>query len=371
LRERTRFMRIVNAQVILRDAVMKKASVVIEGAGIKRVCKAAATTPKDPQAIDARGCYVSSGFIDSHIHGSPGEVLSSEVEGGTTAIVSAISCGSIDKIIRNIDLMKRFKRSSPLGPSLIGFRLEGPFINTVRAGAQNKKFITQPSPKTLKKLLKASGGLLKIVTLAPELKGSERLAKILNKNGVIASIGHTDADYKEAVKGINSGMTHATHLFNGMRHIAGKDPGAAFACLKDKRVKVEVIFDLIHVRPALLCMALAMKGSDDMILITDSVRAEMRRKSSGNGVYKLKNGTIAGSKLTMIAAVRNAVRFCGVSLKDAVAFATINPARLLGLGRHKGSIAKGRDADLVIFDKNFDVKMTIVRGKIAYQKRGF
>ena len=184
-------------------------------------------------------------------------------------------------------------------------------------------------------------------------------------------MGHTSADYEEGVKGIDAGVTHATHLFNGMRRMAVDGFSAVFACLSDDRVVVEIIFDLIHVRPELLCLALAMKKKDSIILITDSVRAASGRLKVKGGVYRLRDGTIAGSNLTMIGAVKNAVQSCGVTLADAVRFAAMNPARLLGVDARKGSITKGKDADIVIFDKDFDVKMTIARGKIVYRKRGF
>lgn len=358
-------LQIVHGQVILPSAIAKDAAVFIEDGRIARLGKA--STPYNARTIDAKGLFVSPGFIDSHIHGDPAKVLTHEIKYGTTAIVPAISCASPENISKSVKAIEHFRKTDTLGPSVLGLRLEGPFISKERAGAQDRKFIKPPSSRELREIIKRCGGLLKIMTIAPELEGAGELIRILRKNGIIASMGHTNADYKEGIKGIGSGITHATHLFNGMRRVSGNEDSAAFACLADKRVRVEIILDLIHVRPDLCRMAITRKRGDGLILITDSVRAEMRPSKISGGVYRLKDGTVAGSCLTMIEAVKNAVRSCGTGIKDAVAFGTINPARFLGVDAFKGSIARGKDADIVIFDKNFDVKMTITRGKIAYR----
>jgi len=360
-------MQINNGQIILRGAILKGASILIEDGKIGRIGKF--SSPRSANSIDAGGLFVSPGFVDSHIHGDPARVLAHEIRYGTTAIVPAISCGSDKSVADSVRSIRRFMGKDALGASVLGLRLEGPFISKERAGAQDKRFIKPPSSRKLRGIIKSCGGLLRIMTLAPELEGSSKLIRILRENDVIASMGHTDAGYKDAVGGITAGITHATHLFNGMRREAGGKKSAAIACLADRRVKVEIIFDLIHVQESLLGLALTMKEKDGVILITDSVRAEFRTPNSG--VYRLKDGTIAGSSLTMIGAVKNAVSILGVRLNDAVAFASINPARLLGVDASKGSIEKGKDADIIIFDKDFDVKMTMVRGKIIYRKRGF
>ncbi len=361
-------MKIRNGNILLRNSVIKNGSLDIESGRISRINRSQAHCRKDD--IDAKGCFVSPGFIDTHIHGDPRLVLKYHAKHGTTAIVSAISCASRKSIKRSLGIIRRYCSAGEIRGSVLGARLEGPFINKTKAGAQNKTFITSPSEAVLRRIIKESGGLLKIITIAPELDGSERLIKILKKSGIIASIGHTDAGYKEAVKGIRCGITHATHLPNGMRRSPDGD-SAVNACLGDKRVTVEMIFDLVHVPATLLRKFLKIKARPSIISITDSVRAEMGGRRARKCVYRLKDGTIAGSDLTMIDAVKNAVRRCGVDLKDAIAFATINPAKLLGVDRNKGSISKGKDADLVIFDKNFDVKMTMVRGRIVFRKRGF
>ncbi len=360
---------IKNARIILNKTILKNGSILIGNSKINKVGKF--SPPSDADVVDAKGLFVASGFIDTHIHGDPRRVFRNEIRYGTTAIVSAISCASQKKINKSINSIESYIKYDSLGKSVLGLRFEGPFISKARAGAQDKKFIHPPSVSGLKRTIKRCGGLLKIMTIAPEIKGAARIIRELKNSGVIASIGHTDADYRTSAKAADAGATHATHLFNGMRRTRDEDAGAAMACLNDKRVRVEIIFDMIHVKSDLLRLALTRKSKKSIILITDSVRAETGIDRIDGGVYRLKNGTIAGSGLTMIGAVKNVVTCCGVSIIDAVKFAAENPARLLGVYKHKGSIARAKDADIVIFDKNFDVKMTIVRGKIMYRKRGF
>jgi len=197
-----------------------------------------------------------------------------------------------------------------------------------------------------------------MITLAPELNGATGLIKECLKQKVIPSIGHSNASYIEAQKAFSSGIKHVTHIFNAISGPRHGSAGASTAALFDDRVVVEAIADLKHIKKDLLGRLLILKSKDNIILITDSVRA----RSSGHS---------KGSSLTMIKAVENVVTRCGVDLIDAARMASLNPARLFGVARNKGSVAPGKDADIVIFDKNFDVKMTMIRGRIVYLKKGF
>lgn len=362
-------MVIRRGRIILKDRILAGGSILIGGGKIRKVGKV--SEPLGAVVVDAKGLFVAPGFIDTHIHGDPEAVLPQEIKYGTTSIVAAISCASPAKISRTINSIKRYLKNGKFKGSVLGIRLEGPYISKVRAGAQDRRYIQPPSVEGLIKIMSECDGLLKIMTVAPEVKGAHRIIKILKRDGVIASIGHTDAGRRACMKAVDAGATHATHLFNGMRRPAGDDDAAAHVCIEDKRVTVEIIVDMVHVKPKMLRLALSGKDKKNLILITDSVKAEMSVSDAADGVYRLKNGTIAGSSLTMIGAVKNAVRCCGSGLSDAVRYATANPARLLGIDKDKGMIAKAKDADIVIFDKDFDVKMTIARGKILYRKRGF
>jgi N-acetylglucosamine-6-phosphate deacetylase len=319
--------------------------------------------------INAGGCFVSSGFIDCHIHGEPEKIFFNEARYGTTAFVAAESCAPLNHIYKRAESIKEFIKMHPFGPNVLGLRLEGPYISKAKAGAQNTACIRNPNIKEILRLLRKTAPVLKIMTIAPELKNALPLIRILDKKKIIASIGHSDAAYEEAVEGIDAGISHSTHTFNCMRGIDRREPGAAGAVLADERVIAEVIMDAVHVHPALFRLILKAKGPDKTVLITDSIRAEVPPGAKKAGVvYKFQDGTITGSSISMIDALRNAVKLCRLAIPEAVRLITLSPAKLLGIERRKGSLGKGKDADIVVFDKNFDVKMTMIRGRIAFIK---
>lgn len=341
---------ISNGNVVLEKTILKRCCVLIEQSKIFCIGKVPRTYNRVCQ-IDARGLYLSPGFIDTHIHGGPGDIILNETKYGTTAFVIAVSCG------RPVPEISEY-------PNILGVRLEGPYINPLMAGAQNKRFIKPPSESGLLRIIKDCGRELKMMTLAPELPGSKRLISLCRKHGVIPSISHSDATYDEAKKSFAAGIRHATHLFNAMSGPRHGTAGAALAALFDRRVTVEVIADLKHVSRELLRLVFAVKDKSKIVLITDSIRAEKTILSTPG----VDNGLVGAGH--MIDCVKNAVRYCGLPLTDAVGMASVNPARLLGADKHKGSIAPGKDADLVAFDKDFNVKFTVVGGRMVYQKRG-
>ena len=358
---------IINGTIILKDRLLRDSHVTVAGSKIRAVGKGR-TGGKGSVTIDAKGCFVSPGFIDTHIHGEPKKILKNETRFGTTGFVIAESCGPLSKIYERIGKIRKFKKDNPLDGYILGIRLEGPYISSERAGAQDKRYIRQPDGEELAGIIRRYPGLLKIVTIAPEVDGAISLIKLLKKNGVVASLGHSDASYAEAIKGIEAGITHATHLFNAMRGSDNLNGGAAGACIHEKRVVVEVIADLVHVDRALLNILVKKKPLDSMILVTDSINSDDKHgaKLSG-GAYRFKNGKLAGSHITLIEAVKNMVKIMGLSLPDAVRLASLNPARFCGVMDKKGSLESGKDADLVIFDKNFNVKMTMARGRIVHR----
>ena len=377
---------IKNGRVILKDRIISGATVTINDDKVAAISKKAAPK-KGSFVIDARGCFVSPGFIDCHIHGEPEKIFLNEARHGTTAFMIAESCAPLNYIYKRAEGAEEFIRTHPFGPNVLGLRLEGPYISRARAGAQNAAYIRRPDTKELCNIIERCSSVLKLITIAPELRGARPLIKLLRKHKIIVSVGHSDATYELAVEGIDCGITHSTHTFNAMSPVRGfaydaehgtsngmsgmdrREPGVAGAVLMDDRVTAEIILDFVHVHRALFRLLLKLKGRDNIIVVTDSLAAKPPKDvAETGGAYRFNDGRLAGSSLTMIGALKNIVKSTNLSLQEALNMITLNPAKFLGVEKKKGSIAAGKDADIVIFDKEFDVKMTMIRGRIAFVK---
>ena len=356
-------MIIINGQVVLENEMVRGA-VSIRGGKIVSI-NAGASLSKIGPVVDAGGDFVAPGFVDCHIHGDPEKIITNELPRGTTSFLFTVSCAPFGKIASTVRACERFKRTHPYVRALLGIYLEGPYINHAKRGAQDGRFIRVPKAKEIREIIRICKGELKMMAIAPELPGAIDCVRALSKAGVTPSLGHTYATAKEAYQGICAGIRNATHLFNGMRAADAPDGGAAGAALSDPRVTCELIFDKIHIMPELFKEAVSIKGVGRIVLISDSVRAE---KISGvklrGGRFVTKDGITAGSAISMIDAVRNAAG-SGISMTDSIRMASANPARLAGVWDKKGSIAPGKDADLVIFGKKFNIKTVIKSGTIV------
>ncbi|UQD53357.1 N-acetylglucosamine-6-phosphate deacetylase [Bacillus methanolicus] len=351
--------------------------------------------PENTEEINLEPSFKAApGFIDLHIHGAGGadtmdattEALSTmagilPAEGTTSFLASTITqeITSIEVALKNVANYR--KHHNLAGEAeILGIHLEGPFINAKRAGAQPIKHILEPDIDLFKHWQKLAENGIKLVTMAPEQKNGLEFVRYLNQSGVITSIGHSDATYEETIKAVEAGAKHVTHLFNGMRGLHHREPGIAGAALLLKELMVEIIADGIHVRPEMIQLSLRSKGIDRMILITDSMRAKCLKNGTydlggqdvavKDGIALLENGTLAGSILKMKDSFKNMMKFTGISLVDAIQMASINPAKQINVYDRKGSLAPGKDADIVILDDNYEVFMTFCRGKIAYKRGG-
>ena len=336
------------------------------------------------ELIDAKGAYVSAGFIDMHIHGSGGaDVMDGTPEAletisrtllqtGTTAFLATtmtMAQEAIDNAVDNV----REHRTLLRGAQIVGVHLEGPFINPKKQGAQDAHFVQEPDYAAIEKYM----DIVKMITLAPEMEGSERFIRKIREShdDVVLSIGHSDADYDMALRSFHWGISHATHLFNAMPPLHHRSPGIVGAVFADEEVTCDVIADLVHLHPAILKSVWQQKG-EKMMLITDAMRAGCMKNGEydlggqrvfvENGKATLENGTLAGSVLKMNEAVANMVRHVGMPLPQAVAAVTQIPAQKLKL--NKGRLAAGYDADMVIFDEDFSIITAIVAGKVQYQR---
>jgi N-acetylglucosamine-6-phosphate deacetylase len=255
-----------------------------------------------------------------------------------------------------------------------GIHLEGPFLSHARRGVHPPVDLQAASVALLERFWDAARGHIKVMTIAPELPGAEEVIAEAARRGICVSLGHSDADFPSAERGITAGARHATHTFNAMRPLGHRDPGILGAVLTDKRLTADIIADGIHLDPAIVRLFLKMKGLEQSVLITDATAAT----GMPNGRYKLgpfevevKDGrcmigdSLAGSVLTMDQAVRNVMAFAEWSLPDAVRLATLNPAKAAGIDQQAGQLAPGAFADMVVLTAAGAVQHTIVRGQMA------
>ena len=325
---------------------------------------------------------MSAGFIDLHIHGSGGadvmdatsealETLSTTlVKTGTTSFLATtmtMSTQAIDNALQNI----QNNAHNVTGAKIVGIHLEGPFINASKHGAQDKNYVQSPNFNLIEKYMNE----VKMITLAPEVKGAEDFVKHMTKAypHVILSVGHSNASYDEAKQSFKWGVSHVTHLFNAMPGYHHREPGLVGAVF-DSDVTCDIIADLVHTHPSTLALTHKLK-SDKLILITDAMRAGCmkcgsydlggRKVEVSEGKALLEDGTLAGSVLKMNEAMANMMQHTSMTRVEVVNAVTKLPAQMLGL--KKGLLKKGYDADIVIFDENFSIISTTIAGERKYE----
>lgn len=365
---------IVGGQILQKEGFIKNKSILIKGNRIDAVLSK--IPQKEIEVIHVKGCRVIPGFIDLHLHCDlPDNIEDPEsyiqkisidhARYGTTRFLSAFCTSSLRKLEVYSNLLKSLEKTLN-GAQILGVHLEGPFINPIKSGAQSKLLIRKPSVKMIHSILEMFGRRLKILTLAPELKGATDIIKVLKKKGVCSAIGHSNANYDEAQVGIKAGVSYGTHLFNQMKSFHHREPGVAGAILMDDRVFAELIADGMHLSPLMVKLVYKVKGPEKLILATDCF-ADISRNDSGLRPPRLKDGTLAGSSISLRRAVLNLIKFSGVSLEEGIRTATLNPAVVLGIDKQYGSLEPGKIADIVVIDSKFNVKLTMVGGRIVYR----
>ena len=377
---------IINGKVILPDRVADNLAVVFDSK-IQKLADINDIDVSDYEVIDAGGKYVSPGLVDMHIHGFLGaDVSDGDVDGirlmaegiiknGVTAWCPTTMTVSKAEIEAAFDCARTLKSSSEYyGARILGVNSEGPFINSKKKGAQAEEHILRPDAD----FIKANADIVKLFTVAPEVDGAaECIAEVKADTNVLISMGHTDATYEQAAEGIANGVRHTTHLFNAMTALSHRSPGVVGAALSDSRVSTELIADTFHVNKGIFNMVAKLKG-DKLCLITDCIRAggmpDGDYTLGGQPVHKegiqclMADGTIAGSVLNLNDAVFNLYDNSELEIYEAVACASLNPAKALGEDSEIGSLEEGKRADIIIADEKFAVSMTILGGEIRYKE---
>ncbi len=367
-------MIIKNAQVYGEDFKFSQKDLFIEGEHIAESCG-------DKESIDAKGLYAIPGLIDIHIHGCYGhdfcegtpeaidtmtDYLSKQGITAFTGTTMSLSEADLSKVFGNAGKYKNDK-----GAMLVGINMEGPFLAPSKKGAQNGEFIIKPNFEMFNRLNDLSGGITKLVTIAPELDSAMEFIDGV-KDKVTVSLGHTSADYEVAKKAIQNGAGLLTHMFNGMPPFSHREPGVIGAAFDSENCMVELITDGIHISPPVVRAAFKMFGDERIVLVSDNMMAT----GMPNGTYELggqavnvngklatlEGGTIAGSATNLMDCVRTAVSF-NIPLESAIRCATANPAKVLKISDEMGSLSTGKYANIVLLDKDLNVVQVIIKGK--------
>ncbi|RKN84955.1 N-acetylglucosamine-6-phosphate deacetylase [Paenibacillus ginsengarvi] len=358
--------------------------IVTEQGTIRAVGDELLPIPAHARVRDGGGALLLPGFIDVHVHGGNGygvmDAAAESLDGmsvfharhGTTAFLATTSTSSNEHLVRVLRSAAERIGKTP-GAELAGIHLEGPYLDEKRRGAQSKEHLRLPSQTEIEQFLEAAGGHMRLVTLAPELEGALAAVSLLAARGITVSAGHSDATYRQIEAAIQAGLTHTTHHFNGMSPLHHREPGLAGAGLALGELTTELICDGIHVHPAVVKLLFDTKAPEKVCLITDAVSpAGLPDGEYGDVVVRageitLKIGSsLAGSSLTMLQALKNAMRYTGYPLEKLLPSLTIVPARQAKLDRVKGSLQPGKHADFVLLTPELRLLSTFVRGKEVY-----
>ena len=381
-------MQAITADKLLAPpAILEEPLLLVEDGVIREIEARGNRAPSGARQLDFPDSLISPGYIDLHIHGAAGyDVMDSSHDAlpaierfltrhGVTSYFPTTVTAPVDTTLRVLErLADAIEHRSPEldegRAKPLGIHLEGPFLSHARRGVHPPENLLPPTLAAFDRFWQAARGLIRIMTIAPELAGAAEVIAEAARRGVCVSLGHSDAELAAAQRGIEAGARHATHTFNAMRPLGHRDPGILGAVLTDSRMTTDMIADGIHLDPAIVHLLANLKGIDNTILITDATAATGMpdgRYHLGSLEVEVKdgrcmaNGKLAGSVLTMDRAVRNLGSFADWTLPHAVAAATRNPARVASL-KTKGVLAVGADADFIILNRDGTVQRTFVGG---------
>ncbi|ENO8417758.1 N-acetylglucosamine-6-phosphate deacetylase [Vibrio mimicus] len=371
---------LTNCKIYTGNDVLVKHAVIINGDKIETVCPIE-SLPSDTKVVDLNGANLSPGFIDLQLNGCGGVMFNDEItaktidimhkanlKSGCTSFLPTLITSSDENMRQAIAAAREYQSQYP--NQSLGLHLEGPYLNVMKKGIHSVDFI-RPSDDSMIDTICANSDVIAKVTLAPENNKPEHIEKLVQA-GIVVSIGHTNATYAEARQSFESGITFATHLFNAMTPMVGREPGVVGAIYDTPDVYAGIIADGFHVDYANIRIAHKIKG-EKLVLVTDATApagAEMdyfifvgKKVYYRDGKCVDENGTLGGSALTMIEAVQNTVEHVGIALDEALRMATLYPAKAIGVDDKLGRIKKGMIANLTVFDRDFNVKATVVNGQ--------
>lgn len=376
-----------NAQVITGQTTLRPGWILIEDNQITEIGEGPQPTIEDAEQIDCGGKTALPGFIDVHVHGAVGHDTMDATPDALNAMAHFYASHGVTGFLATTMTADGPSTQQALenaaacvgpiadGATLLGVHLEGPYINLAMKGAQNGDYVRRADPAEYRAWLDL--GVISQVTVAPEFPENQQFIKDCVARGINVSVGHTQATYEDFEKAVSLGARQSTHTFNAMIGVHHRLPGTAGAALSIDSVSCEFIADTIHVHPAVLKLAIRAKGADGVILITDAIMGAGypdgdyalggQAVKVANGKATLFDGTLAGSVLTMDAALRNVLGILDVPLTEVWPMTSVNAARQLGLANRKGTLAIGYDADIVLLDDQNQVSLTIAEGKVVYK----
>lgn len=380
-------MIIDNVYVFTPDKAFVKGGIILDGDKIRQVYEEKDAPQLNGDVLDGKGCYAIPGLIDLHFHGCKGDdfcdgdkaaigrIAEYEASVGVTAIAPATMTLPVEELEQILHTAAEYKKETKdcRKADFLGINMEGPFISPAKKGAQDARNILPCNVEICDRFLKAAEGLVKFIGIAPE--ESEHAAEFIREvhERVNVSLAHTNADYDTAMEACRAGANHAVHLYNAMPAFTHRAPGVVGAVFDSKDVMAEIICDGIHIHPSVVRATFQMMGADRMILISDSMRATgmldgqytlggLDVKVVGRLATLVSDGAIAGSATNLMDCMRTVVKKMDLPLETAVACATINPARSLGVEEQYGSLEAGKKAHVVLLDQDLELKAVIKDG---------
>jgi N-acetylglucosamine-6-phosphate deacetylase len=391
-------LKIIHGRIITPQGILEDGNVLISG-GLIREISVDTIADKADRVIDAGGQYVSPGFIDIHVHGGGGSdfmdgtvdafltIAETHARYGTTALAPTTLTAEKEDLLSTLDAYRIAIEKNTGGAIFLGMHIEGPYFDMEQRGAQDPRYIRNPDEKEYQEIIAHAGDLIARWSAAPELPGALAFGRYVKSKGILPAIAHTNAVYDDVEQALRNGYTLATHFYSGMsgvmRRHAYRYAGVVESVYLLDGIDVEIIADGAHLPAPLLQLILKIKGIDRTALITDAMRAA--GTPAGESILgSLKNGitviiedgvakmpdrnSFAGSVATTDRLVRTMVQLAGVTIPEAVRMMSFVPARIMNREAFKGSLAQGKDADIVIFDEDIHIQTTIIGGRIVYER---